>query len=81
MKTNIQSALEIIANMSDVDALERYEKRLDTLYKIGALSASELMRADSARIDRRNYLAQQAEAQRWHDSGNVYMYRIAKSHL
>ena len=52
MKATMQSVLEIIANMSDVDALERYERRLDTLYKIGALSARELMRADCARIDR-----------------------------
>ena len=52
MKTNIQSALEIIANMSDVAKLERYEKVLDALYKYGFLSARELMRADSARIDR-----------------------------
>ena len=56
MKSNINSALKIIAGMSTVDALERYEKRLDTLYKIGALSAIELARADSARIDRIIYL-------------------------
>ena len=52
MRTNIQSALKIIAGMSTVDALERYEKRLDTLYSLGALSASDLARADTARIDR-----------------------------
>ena len=52
MKTNIQSALEIIDNMSDVAKLERYEKVLDALYKYDFLSARELMRADSARIDR-----------------------------
>lgn len=52
MKTNIQSALKIIAGMSAVDALERYEKRLDTLYNLGALSDRDLMRADTARIDR-----------------------------
>lgn len=52
MKTNIQSALEIIDNMSDVAKLEQYEKVLDALYKYDFLSARELMRADSARIDR-----------------------------
>lgn len=52
MKSNINSALKIIAGMPTVDELERYEKRLDTLYNLGALSASDLMRADTARIDR-----------------------------
>ena len=52
MKSNINSALKIIAGMSTVDELERYEKRLDALYNLGALSASDLMRADTARIDR-----------------------------
>ena len=52
MKSNINSALKIITGMSTVDALERYEKRLDTLYNLGALSDSDLMRADTARIDR-----------------------------
>ena len=52
MNSNIQSALKIIAGMSTVDSLERYERRLDKLYSFGALSASDLMRADTARIKR-----------------------------
>jgi hypothetical protein len=52
MKTNLQSALEIIAAMKTVIGLERYEHRLDNLYKIGALSARELATLDAARIDR-----------------------------
>jgi len=52
MKSNINSALRIIAGMSTVSALERYEKRLDALYNLGALSPYDLMRADTARIDR-----------------------------
>ena len=52
MKSNINSALKIIAGMSTVSALERYETRLDALYSLGALSPYDLMRADAARIDR-----------------------------
>ncbi len=52
MTSNINSALKIIAGMPTVEALERYEKRLDTLYNLGALSASDLMRADTARLER-----------------------------
>jgi hypothetical protein len=52
MKSNIQSALEIIANMQTVFGLERYEGRLDNLYNLGLLTPRELMRADAARIDR-----------------------------
>ena len=52
MKSNIDSALEIIANMKTVFGLERYEARLDNLYNLGFLTARELMRADAARIDR-----------------------------
>jgi hypothetical protein len=52
MKSNIQSALEIIANMQTVFGLERYEGRLYNLYNLGLLTPRELMRADAARIDR-----------------------------
>ena len=52
MKSNIQSALEIIAEMKTVFGLERYEARLDNLYRLGFLTDSELARADAARIDR-----------------------------
>lgn len=52
MKTNIQSALEIIADMKTVFGLERYEARLDNLHRLGFLTDRDLMRADTARIDR-----------------------------
>jgi hypothetical protein len=52
MKSNIESALEIIANMQTAFGLERYEGRLDNLYNLGLLTPRELMRADAARIDR-----------------------------
>jgi hypothetical protein len=60
MKSNIDSALEIIASMKTVFGLERYEGRLDNLYNLGLLTPRELMRADAARIDRIIELENQA---------------------
>ncbi len=60
MRSNIDSALEIIASMKTVFGLKRYEDRLDNLYNLGFLTARELMQADAARIDRIFELENQA---------------------
>ena len=60
MKSNLNSVLEIIANMETVFGLERYEGRLDNLYNLGLLTPRELAQADAARIDRIIELQDQA---------------------